>query len=280
MAFLKFLISKIFLKNLAYILVVFALLLFIVFFGLNLYTHHGEEKPVPDLSGLTSTQFDEVLKRNDLRYKIIDSVHIQEQLPGVVVDQTPRAGDKVKRNRTIFLTINAYTSEKVQMPDVVESSLRDAKVTLESYGLKTGKIIYVPSEYTNLVMGQLYKGKPIEKGTLIPKGSRIDLMIGKGLSDKKTNIPDLTGMSLEKAEQICINTSLNIGVIICDTSIHTSDDSLEAFIWRQRPEAEEGNKLNLGASIDVWLSLDSTKLFPDTLSVSDTLSIETIDGNE
>jgi beta-lactam-binding protein with PASTA domain len=146
--------------------------------------------------------------------------------------------------------------------------------------LKTGKIIYVPSEYTNLVMGQLYKGKPIEKGTLIPKGSRIDLMIGKGLSDKKTNIPDLTGMSLEKAEQICINTSLNIGVIICDTSIHTSDDSLEAFIWRQRPEAEEGNKLNLGASIDVWLSLDSTKLFPDTLSVSDTLSIEAIDGNE
>ncbi len=244
-----------------------ALLLIIIFVSLNIYTHHGEANPLPDFSGLTESQFKDVVKKNNLRYKIIDSVHISDKLPGVVIEQTPNAGEKVKRNRTIFFTINAYTSEKVQMPNVVESSFRDAKVTLESYGLKTGKIIYVPSEYTNLVMGQMHKGKPIERGTSIPKGSRIDLMIGKGLSSKKTNVPDLTEYSIEKAEQTCLNTTLNIGAIICDSTIVTAEDSATAFVWKQRPKAEEGTRLFLGSSIDIWVSLDSAKILPDSLSL-------------
>jgi beta-lactam-binding protein with PASTA domain len=267
MSIVKFLISKTFLKNLSFILAAFALLLVTVFISLSIYTHHGEAKPLPDFKGLTEGQFKKIIKDNDLKYKIIDSVHVADKLPGVVVEQTPKAGEKVKRNRTIFFTINALTTEKVQMPNVVESSLRDAKVTLESYGLRTGKIIYVPSEYTNLVMGQMYKGKPIEKGTSIPKGSRIDLMIGKGLSDKKTNVPDLTAMSMDKAEQVCLNTSLNIGAIICDTTLKTAEDSLNAFVWKQRPKAEEGTKLNLGASIDIWVTLDSLKLLSDSAAM-------------
>ncbi len=267
MSIVKFLLSKTFLKNLGLILATLALILIVVFLSFNIYTHHGEAKSLPDFKGLTESQFKKIIEDNDLRYKIIDSVHIADILPGVVVEQTPEAGEKVKRNRTIFFTINAYTAEKVQMPNVVESSLRDAKVTLESYGLKTGKIIYVPSEYTNLVMGQMYQGKPIERGTSITKGSRIDLMIGKGLSNQKTNVPDLTGMSKDKAEQICLNTSLNLGAIICDTTIKTAEDSLNAFIWKQRPKAEEGTKLNLGASIDIWISLDSLKLLPDSVAM-------------
>jgi len=266
MSFIKFIISKPFLKNLGMIAVTLLLLLTITFVSLNIYTHHGEANPLPDFSGLTESQFKDVVKKHNLRYKIIDSVHIADKLPGVVIEQTPNVGEKVKRNRTIFFTINSYTKEKVQMPNVVEASLRDAKVTLESYGLKTGKIIYVPSEYTNLVMGQMYRGKPIERGITIPKGSRIDLMIGKGLSNKKTNIPDLTELSIEKAEQTCLNTSLNIGAIICDSSIVTGADSASAFVWKQRPEAKEGKRLFLGSSIDIWISLDSAKILPDSLA--------------
>ncbi len=266
MSFIKFIISKSFLKNLGMIVATIILLLTIIFVSLNIYTHHGEANPLPDFSGLTESQFKDVIKKSDLRYKIIDSVHIADKLPGVVIEQTPNVGEKVKRNRTIFFTINSYTQEKVQMPNVVESSFRDAKVTLESYGLKTGKIIYVPSEYTNLVMGQMYKGKPIERGILIPKGSRIDLMIGKGLSNRKTNVPDLKELSLKKAEQTCLNTSLNIGAIICDSTIVTAEDSATAFVWKQKPEAKDGTQLFLGSSIDIWISLDTAKILPNSLA--------------
>ena len=284
MSFGKFLISKTFLKNLGMMVAAFILLLIIVFISLGVYTHHGEANPLPDFSGLTEKQFKEIIKKEDLRYTIIDSVHIPDQLPGVVIEQNPKPGEKVKRNRNIFFTINAYTPEKVQTPNVVESSLRNAKVTLESYGLRVGRIIYVPSEYTNLVMGQMYKGKPIESGTSLPKGSKIDLMVGKGLSDKKTKVPDLTGFSVEKAERICFNASLNLGAVITDATISSHDDSLKAFIWKQRPKAEEGTQLQLGSSIDIWLTLDSAKMQQDTLSSDiippETDSIFSANGNE
>ncbi|MCU4165810.1 PASTA domain-containing protein [Carboxylicivirga caseinilyticus] len=275
MPFLKFLISKVFLKNLGIAIGVIALLLIGTFISLNIYTHHGVTQPVPDCTGLTQEQFEQLLEEKDFRFNIIDSVHITGFTPGAVVEQLPKAGTEVKKNRTIHFTINAYSAEKVQVPNLTSYSLRSAKAILESYGLKTGELIYIPSEYTNEVLGQHYKGKPIEPGTSIEKGSVIDLLLGQGLSDKKTNIPDLTGLAADEARHLLVSVSLNLGSTIFDSTVVTPDDSLFAFIWKQKPISEDGSRIPLGSSIDVWLSTDSSKILPDTLS-TDSLLIESI----
>ena len=267
MSFLKFLISKVFYKHLAIAFGALALILTATFIGLNIYTHHGEAYEVPDFSGLTEDQFRDLILQKEFRYNIIDSVHIDDFLPGAVVEQIPQAGAKVKRNRTIHFTINALMPEQVQVPDLVDYSLRNAKVILESYGLIAGELIYVPSEYTNLVLGQHYEGKAITPGTSIQKGSVIDLLIGQGLSQKKTNIPDLTGLSIDEAKYFCQSASLNIGASMYDESVQTAEDSLFAFIWKQHPMPKEGSRLRLGSSIDIWLSVDSSRIMPDTLSI-------------
>lgn len=267
MSFLKFLISKVFFKHLAMALGLLTLVLISTFIGLNIYTHHGEAYEVPDFSGLTEAQFQEIIEQKEFRYNIIDSVHFDDILPGAVVEQIPHPGAMVKKNRTIHFTINALTPEQVQVPNLVDYSLRNAKVILESYGLKTGELIYVPSEYTNLVLGQHYEGKAISPGTYVQKGSVIDLLIGQGLSKEKTNIPDLTGLSIDEARFACQSASLNIGAYMYDETVLTAEDSLFAFIWKQHPEPLEGSRLQLGSSIDVWLSMDSAKIMPDTLNI-------------
>ena len=47
------------------------------------------------------------------------------------------------------------------------------------------------------------------------------------------------------------------------------EDSAKAFVWKQRPSYEENKELiNLGASVDIWLTIDSIKLpQPDTTVV-------------
>jgi beta-lactam-binding protein with PASTA domain len=265
MSFIKFLFSQTFLKQIGIILGVFILILVTTFIGLNLYTNHGESYPVPDFSGLTEDQLKEMIEQIEYRYEIIDSVHIPELLPGVVVEQNPKAGAKVKKNRTIFFTINALTSEQVKVPNLVDYSLRNAKVILETYGLNTGNLIYIPSEFTNLVLGQHFEGKPIEPGTSVDKGSRIDLLIGEGLSQEKTNIPDLIGLTMEEAEQFSQSVSLNIGARILDSTVVSAADSLLAFIWKQRPDPNDGRRLRLGESIDIWVTLDSLKIISDSL---------------
>ena len=52
-----------------------------------------------------------------------------------------------------------------------------------------------------------------------------------------------------------------------DESVQTTEDSLFAFIWKQHPVPAKGSRLRLGSSIDVWLSIDSAKIMPDTLSI-------------
>ena len=272
----KFLISKKFLIHVASAMGLIVAVLIATFISLNIYTHHGENYATPDFSGLTERQFVDLVQQKELRYKIIDSVHISNMTPGVVVEQTPKPGSMVKENRTIFFTINAYSAEQVPMPKLEDFSLRNAQVTLESYGLRVGQLIYIPSEYSQLVLGQLYQGKPIEPGTLIAKGSSVDLLVGQGLSDKKTEVPDLFGMTLEEAKTFLQTNSLNIDAVIYDDSIPTHEDSLRAFVWKQLPETESGKKLRLGSSLDIWLTIDSAKLLPDTLAV-DSMEVEPVE---
>jgi beta-lactam-binding protein with PASTA domain len=258
--FLSFITSKTFLKHFALSVAIVIFLTVATFLSLNLYTSHGNSYQLPDFKGLNEAQLSEMIEDIDLRYQIIDSVHITNTTPGIVVDQTPKPGVRVKKNRTVFLTINAWTPEKVLVPRLQDYSLRNAEVMLESYGLKIGKLIYVPSEYSNLILGQHFQGKPIEPGTPILKGSEIDLLVGKGLGGESTGSPDLLGLTIEEANSYLTGLSLNLGVVAYDQSVVTREDSLNAFIWKQNPPTGPGAALQMGASVDIWVTRDSTRL--------------------
>ena len=260
MSSIKSLLNNVFVRNIVLAIVVITLVLIATFVSLNIYTHHGEYYTVPDFKGLTEDQYSKLIEEKGYRYNIIDSVHLDGYLPGAVIEQIPAAGSLVKENRNIHFTIKAISPEKVQIPDLIDYSLRNAKVILESYGLVAGELIYVPSEYRNLVLQQLYKGKPVEPGTVVIKGAIIDLHIGKGLSTERTNVPDLKALTLEEAKSYVVSVSLNIGASIYDESILTAEDSIAAVIWKQQPSAESGARIPLGSSVDVWLSVDTAKV--------------------
>jgi eukaryotic-like serine/threonine-protein kinase len=250
----KFLFSLTFLKHLGLALFIAIALLFLVFFSLGLYTLHGRTMPVPDLVGLTEGQFDNLVVDLDLRYQIIDSVHLNNVTPGAVVEQTPRASSQVKKGRTIFLTINALSPEMILAPRLIDYSVRNAVSIIESYGLKVGRLVYVPSEYANLVVGQHFGGKPLEPGSPLQKGSSIDLLVGQGLGNERTLVPDVMGLTLEEATGYLTGLSLNMGTVATDTSVVTAADSAVAVIWKQSPAYNGSQTLQLGASVDVWIS--------------------------
>jgi beta-lactam-binding protein with PASTA domain len=267
MDFLKFLASKLFWKNfaLAILISVFVIIFTLIF--LRIYTRHGQALSVPDLRGLSINETKQVLDSKKLTFQIIDSVYSNSVPPGCVVEQNPHADFKVKENRTIFLTINAFNPEMVLMPNVMGISLRQAQSIIETAGLSIGKLNYVPDIAVNNVLEQRYQGSRIESGDSVPKGSKIDLVVGRGLSDEKTAAPDLIGMYLEDAINKITSRYLNVGAIIYDSSIVDFEDSLFAFIWKQRPVYDDETLINLGSTVDVWLTVDSTKLPVDTLNI-------------
>lgn len=262
MSLKQFLLSKTFLKNLlAAVAVVFVVLL-IVMQGLKKYTHHGESYPVPDFSGLTIPEIENMAGQNNLRYEIIDSVYINEAAPGVVVDQEPEAGFRVKQNRTVFLTINSKEPEKVFLPKLTDISFRQALVLAENHGIQIGTIFYEPSEFNNLVLRVEQDSVELFPGELLIKGSSVDLIVGRSLGNEEIPLPDLTGLNSQMAKNILNDAMLNMGVTIYDKTVITFEDSLNAFVWRQYPSTKNIKMIALGTSVDLWLTTDSLKIEP------------------
>ncbi len=277
MKFFKFLRSKVFFKNLGIAMVLTIVLIFAVFVWLHLFTQHGRTRPIPDFYGFTPTEAEELAGDRKLRVEIVDSVYNINAERGTVVEQNPAAGKMVKKKRRIFLIINAVNSETVIMPDVVGITHRQAKTTLEITGLEVGRLSYVPDLAVNLVLKQMYKAKEIEPGDTIPKGVSIDLILGTGLSNRRTLSPDLTGMSFEQARSRILNASLNIGAVLYDETVLTEEDSIDAFVWKQNPEYDEDKRVRLGSPVYLWLSLDSLKLpQPDTTNLISLIQDENI----
>lgn len=177
--FFAFLKSKQFFLHFGIAIVSVVLVLWILVKMLNSYTQHGETVEVPDFKGKTIAELNGFIEGKDVRYLIIDSIYAPKEKPGVVIRQDPETKTQVKRNRTIYLYVTGLLPPQLVMPKLIDRSERQAILMIESYGLRVGKITQVAGDCNGCVLGQFVKGKEIEPGTQVKKGTVIDITIGK-----------------------------------------------------------------------------------------------------
>jgi beta-lactam-binding protein with PASTA domain len=134
------------------------------------------------------------------------------------------------------------------MPNLKDRSFINAQRELESFGLLLGEISYVPDLQLNAVLKQSINGREIPEGELIAKGTKIDLMVGDGLSNRELDVPDLAGMPLDEALELLQGSNLQKGTVIYEEKAGTTPNS----IIRQKPEP--GSKIREGDMIDIWVS--------------------------
>ncbi|GAB1855872.1 PASTA domain-containing protein [Flavobacteriaceae bacterium MHTCC 0001] len=181
MNFLKFLMSKTFLKQLALALIALVVLCFIVLNWLKSTTNHGEFKTVPDLRGKSISVAKMELNDNHLVLQIQDSANYNPDYPKFsVIEQDPVAGAKVKEDRKIYITLNPSGYRKVEVPDLRERTFRQAKPNLEALGFNVGNVTYVDNLGKDIVLELKHKGKILKLGDKLPKTSKIDLVLGNG----------------------------------------------------------------------------------------------------
>jgi beta-lactam-binding protein with PASTA domain len=109
---------------------------------------------------------------------------------------------------------------------------------------------YKPDLAKNVVLNQKVNGIKIKGGQELFIGTAVDLIIGSGLSDKTTSIPNLLDLDLRKAQTEIKIASLNLGAVIFDKGV---TDSADALVYKQNPEVNEKRKVKLGTSIDIYL---------------------------
>lgn len=243
-------------KNVLIAIGILLLLGWITLFIVDKYTRHNVVETVPEVRGMTIDEAINTLKDNHLRIEIIDSLFVKNKQLGSVLEQTPIPGSKIKPNRPVYIVINSLQVRKIPLPDILETSYRQATASLQSVGMSVQKIEYIDSEYKNLVLSIKYNGNTIRPGTRIPDGSAVVLVVGRGLSDVQSGIPSLKGMTLDQATDVLAAAGFVIGSSEVDP--HAQGNATNFIIYQQRPSA--GRNFPQGSHVDVWLTSDRTLL--------------------
>lgn len=260
--------TKFILINFVAAIIVVIIIGILVLSRLDNYTSHGESITVPAFYNMTPDEAHEIAAQNNLRILIIDSLFDGSTKPGIILEQYPAGGARVKGNRLIHLTINALSPEKITFPNLKNSAFRQTLQTLESRGFKIGRIEFGDSEFRNLVLALRQKGREIEPGTLLPKGTAIDIVLGSGYGNNTTTVPTLTGKNLREAISMLHHSYLNIGQIIPDASIQNKNDQLSAVVYQQSPGAT--GTMQAGSPVNLHITLLKNKLTSiDTLIVTE-----------
>jgi beta-lactam-binding protein with PASTA domain len=234
---------------------VLALLLFGLFLlSLGWFTGHGESATVPSITGKSLDEAKEILEKAGFDYEIQDSLYVDTIPPLQIIKQIPDADEVVKSNRTVLLIVRSVDPPLVEMPNLIGYSFRNAEVVLGTMDLRVGDTLFRPDFARNAVLEQRYNGVPIEAGTRIRKGSLITLVLGDGLGDQPTAVPELVGMSYLSAKALLDSSRLGFGAIVLDAGLL---DTLSGWIYRQSPERidEDGLPASIrpGQLIDIWI---------------------------
>lgn len=231
--------------------------------SLEKMTMHGQTILVPDMRSYSISEVEDTLNALSLRFSVVDSGAYNAAYPrGSVIEQIPKAGSRVKKDRELYLTLNPKNVSLISLPSYVDRSSRQYISELKAKGFRIGKFIYKNDEHANVVLGVRNLGKRVKINDKLEKSTKLDLVLGNG-KGMQFEMPNLIGMSNKNMEMRLQNLFLNKGEFYFDKSVI---DTLNAFVYKQIPE-EETEDVDLGAFVKLWFTEDSSNLKIDTLEL-------------
>ncbi|MCP2262145.1 serine/threonine protein kinase [Streptoalloteichus tenebrarius] len=156
-----------------------------------------ERVKVPDLSGRTPEQARQLLAEQGLQAGLEPDQEETDNaaLAGKVIKQSPAPGTDVDKNSRVTFTIGR-TPETVQVPQLTDMPLENARTILDSLGLTLQVQTVSSDKDQGMVVGQ----SPA-KGTKLRKGGSVQLQVSDGSQKNKIQMPKLDGMTLDQAKR-------------------------------------------------------------------------------
>lgn len=200
-----------------------------------------EEVQVPSVIELPLEEAIAELEAAGLKhYQVVSHVHHDTIPENHVVNQKPGAGQIVKENRTIELTVSKGP-DLVEVPSLVGKDVRQAESELESLGLESELEEEFSEQYES---GIVIRQEPASGK--IPRGGKVKLVVSQG--SRPIIMEDLRGKTLEDALDIIAQLKLEIRVMRWEPR---QGDSPGGIVTSHIPEAD--SQVTPGDPVDLWL---------------------------
>lgn len=169
--------------NIAAMLLVVVLLCLGVKFGIDIYTHHGEEIKVPDIKHKQASDAKQLLANRGLEMQVVDTGYVKTLPSDCVLDQMLAPGTMVKRGRIVYVVVNSAHSPMLTLPEIIDnSSYREAQANLMAMGFKVGPPQYVSGE-KDWVYGVVCGGQNLRNGQKVSVEKVLTIQVGDGVMD-------------------------------------------------------------------------------------------------
>jgi beta-lactam-binding protein with PASTA domain len=161
---------------------------------------------VPDLIGKDVVVALEMANKLGLSLKISERSFNPATPANHIISQDPRPGSWLKPEGMVRVVVSKGLGEAT-VPAVQGQPWREAKATLERYGLRLGEVVRVHSERVarETVIAQ---SPPAESKTM--KGGTVTLLISEGPRPVSYVMPDLRGLPQHQASEITASMGLRV----------------------------------------------------------------------
>lgn len=204
-------------KTAAFLIVVVSAIIFGTVLGVTVYRTYfaiPDEIEVPAIEGKDFAVANELLKKAGLRLRIEEGRHNTKFPDRIIISQDPPKGRVVRKNREI-LAVVSLGPEQYKVPDLKGLSLREVKKSLNNNKLYLGKVTYTPKNANR--PDEVLEQKPLP-GTLALKGTKVNIVVNKGLGMAKVSVPDCSGRTLARVGPVLKKAGLNLGKVIWSIS--------------------------------------------------------------
>jgi CofH subfamily radical SAM domain protein len=247
--------------NILYMGIVGIVLLVAVYVGLKVGTRHNRVIEIPNFMGMVIDDAYDIAKSNELQLIVRDSIFDVDLPGGTIVDQLPKISSirdvTVKPGRKIYVTVNAYTRRKVEIPYVAKQTLRQALNQIERSGLTVAKLVYEPDmTSTDYVIKQSVGNNEIlpTSKRQAPVGSGITLHVSYQQKEENTQTPRLIGLNLQQAKSTLWDNGLNVANVVYDNSVEDIIAHRKARVYKQ--SSNIGASLRRGSEVTLYLTCD------------------------
>ncbi|NND05783.1 MAG: PASTA domain-containing protein [Saprospiraceae bacterium] len=227
--------------------------------GLRWYTHHGQSLILPNYVGEKLVEARENAERASFELRIIDSTFVVGKEGGIILDQNPKAGSKVKQKRKIYLTVSKSQADEIpfrRLPILYgKSYARKQKELEQGYQIKS-KVIgrKYDAGAPDHILEVIYRGRTIvdekqrKEDVMIEKGGTLEMILSKSSGGSLT-MPDLTCKMYTEVAFHLQTLNLMMGENHQDDTV---EDQNEAYVWKQVPSA--GARVYTGDTVQVFLT--------------------------
>ena len=256
-AFKDFILSTIFLRNLAGIAVASVLFFILITIFLSLYTRHGTSQVVVD--NYLELDFNEAkrqAKGKNLKAIVIDSTFVINMPPNMVIEQDPKPGSKVKKRRTVYMWVTGGQAPDVLLPALAGKDDFDTyqrELSRRGIELTIKERQFDRKLEENTILGFYYQERAVSldkitAGFKVPKGSKMEAIVSKR-SDGNVSMPDLVCQTFEAAQFALESNQLRLG------EVYGTRDP-QAYVWKQEPAYQAGLRIPIGSVINLHLTAE------------------------